>query len=284
MDGLANAVVRPRSGHGMDVGSVRLSIVEIVSAYGALVAWFLVLRRRDGDALWNAPVEKLIRRTHWLPIILQGAIYAYWSLYSEAARVHAPMVAVHVLFAVVYDLLFSYSTERKWRVSLTAIAPAFSLNLFIWYEGEHTWVAFLWLALGLSAKRYVRWRNQHLFNPSALAISLGAVAYLVAPSLFPYRDVVIDFMRAPNMLEIVFLVSLVPLALLGTAPVTVGGLVALLAFHGFHLTPATSPEHFVVTMPSGKVELLPFAFAAPWLLALTLFAGDPATVPRTVAG
>src|SRR5262249_45181040 len=143
--------------------------------------------------------------------------------------------------------------------SLTAIAPAFSMNLFIWYEGAHTWVAFLWLVLGLSAKRYVRWRNRHPFNPSALAISLGAVAFLVAPSLFPYRDVVVDFMLAPNMLEMVFLVSLVPLTLLGTAPVTAGGLVALLVFHGFHLTPVTSPDHFLVTMPTGKVELLPFA-------------------------
>ena len=256
---------------------------ESLAAFGVLALWFWRLRARPATAGQPAPVVWLVRRTHVLPVALQGVLYVYWMLYSEPARVHASVVLIHICFGVLFETLLGFQRDGAWRISLAAVPAAVSMNLFIWYEAERSWVPFVLLAFGLGAKRFILWQGRHLFNPSALAIALGALAASVAPSVFRYEDIASAFSFAPNMLELVFLASLVPLALLRTAPVTVGGFLAMYVLHGFHFTPLESPQSFFVPTAQGS-EPLPFPFWAPWLLTLTLFAGDPATVPRTAPG
>jgi len=92
------------------------------------------------------------------------------------------------------------------------------------------------------------------------------VLCIVLPGMFQYQDISHDFTRPPHMVEAILLLALIPQIRLRTAPVTVGAAVAMIA--------ATVVAFWITGREGGPGPWWP-----PWLLAITLLAGDPATIP-----
>jgi len=214
-------------------------------------------------------------------MVLQGTIYSYWALYDARAVAHIPNLLGQIAFALALDsALFHWTTGRQ-RLSLSAVPLALSVNLFLWFTGEDWILGWLVVAAGLLTKSFIRRDGAHIMNPSAAGLSVLGVLWLVVPRAFPFTEASGPISVPPNMLELVFLLSLVPVVRFRLAPVPLGAAIAMFVFGGLHMAP--SPEtlwHF----PNGVVAPAPFVFWVPWLLTITLFATDPATAPRTTAG
>jgi len=222
-----------------------------------------------------------VRLIHVLPIVLQSIIYAYWALYDADARAHVPNLLGQVAFGLVLDAaLFRWTTGRL-RVSLAAVPLALSVNLFLWFIGPRWALGWLVVAAGLLTKYFVRRDGAHVMNPSAAGLSVLGVLWLIVPRAFRFFEASGPIGVPPNMVELVFLLSLVPVLRFRLSPVPIGAALAMFLFGGLHMAP--SPDalwHF----PDGGVAPAPFVFWVPWLLTITLFATDPATAPRTTAG
>jgi len=222
-----------------------------------------------------------VRLIHVLPTLLQATIYAYWALYDATAVAHVPNLLGQVAFGLALDAaLFRWTTGRL-RVSLAAVPLTLSVNLFLWFTGSRWVLGWLVVAAGLLTKYFVRRDGAHVMNPSAAGLSVLGVLWLVLPRAFPFVEAAGPIGVPPNMLELVFLLSLVPVVRFRLSPVPMGASLAMFLFAGLHMAP--SPDalwHF----PNGHVAPAPFVFWVPWLLTITLFATDPATAPRTAAG
>src|SRR5690242_10144464 len=143
-------------------------------------------------------------------MLLQSIIYAYWALYDSRAVAHVPNLIGQIAFGVALDTaLFRWTTGRL-RVSLAAVPLTLSVNLFLWFDGPRWPLGWLVVAAGLVTKYFVRRDGGHVMNPSAAGLSVLGVLWLVFPGAFPFLEASGPISVPPNMLELVFLLSLVP--------------------------------------------------------------------------
>jgi hypothetical protein len=230
----------------------------------ALGAWLVGLGIRDRLRLPDAGAAE-IKRTHLIPIAVQGAIFVYWAVHWAVVRRHASHVLAQLAFAYVLDILIAWTLRRPWPALFAVVAPVLSANLFVWFVGDDEWESSLLVAIALVSKALLRRDGKHVFNPSAFGAAVLGVLVLTMPDHFGYSDIAFGLSTGPLMPEVMFLVTLVPLALLGIVHVAIGAVLVLSFLHGaFHGGPA-------FTWPG-------------WFLAITIFAGDPATIPKTTTG
>jgi hypothetical protein len=228
----------------------------------ALAAVLLALR--DRLRLPSAR-DAFFKRTHLLPMALQFVFFLYWSVYWPPVRVHGLSVLAQLLFGYALDVLLAWGLRRPWPGLLAVGAPVLSTNLFVWFTGQDLWFSFALIAVALGSKALLRRQESHIFNPSALATALAALLVLCFPARLHHIDIAAGISAPPSMSELMFLATLIPLGLLRTAPIPLGAALAL-----------TLLQKILGHGPG---------FTWPgWFLAITIFAGDPATVPRSPAG
>ncbi len=238
----------------------------LLGGWAALLVLAIPLRPRDYR------VVVLLKPTHFIPAAVQLVLFVYWALYWAEVREHLAYVAAQLAFAYAFDLLLGLTLRRRWLLSFGPMPVVLSANLFVWYPEGHTWLALVLIALALGSKALLRWgegssrAGRHIFNPSAFGIACLGLGWLVAPELLPYFDIAHPLNAPPNMLELIFLLALIPQARVPIVLVSLGALSTMV----------------VATAPGPPIR--PGPMWAPVFLVLVLLATDPATIPRTGPG
>jgi hypothetical protein len=232
----------------------------------ALAAWALALfarlrwrRRRPG-------LDSVVKLTHLLPVAIQILLFAYWALYFRDVLDMLPLILLQLVFAYLFDILLGLTLRDRWTASFGPIPVVLSANLFVWFPPAASWLGLLVIATGLASKALIRRGDRHIFNPSAFGVAVVGLACIVFPAHAPYVDIAHQLNMPPNMLELIFLLALIPQARLPIVLVSLGALPVI--EYGSEIAPFIRPA----------------GFWAPVFLAVVLLATDPATIPKTGLG
>ncbi len=151
----------------------------VVGAGGILAVLALILRRRRP----GLEIEPWIRRPHYVQLLVQLGIFAYWGYAWEAVYDQFPLILTQVVFAYLVELILSWRRYGRWRLGFGPFPIVFSTNLFIWFE-DHL---FVWqlamVALAYVSRDFIRWRRDgkqvHIFNPSAFGLAVVSIALVL---------------------------------------------------------------------------------------------------------
>lgn len=261
----ARAVERADDGafsHGTPHAGYPPGTAAAAAAILSLLAWLaFLLRMRHSDA--ESPIQLAIKPVHLVQAATQASILLYWGQYWRDVPLHVSALAAQLLFAVLLDGCLSLIMRRRWEVGLTVFPIVFSINLFIWID--NSFAALLCVAAAVLSKVFLRHGRTHLFNPSVFGLTVVGAVFLLNPGL-SYASLFNQLNAPPNMGELIILLSLIPLSRFPVALVSIGMFAALRG-----ITSSTGITSPAITFP-------------PMLLAMTLLATDPATIPKTGLG
>ena len=249
----------------------------IAACLGFLWLLFAGFRSRPLNITFN------IKRSHILPMSLQTIIFLYWSVYWVETVDHMSYVAFQLLFAYLIDAALSLQRHKTWGITMGPFPIVFSTNLFVWYQGSQTWCAFAIIAIAIFSKSYLQRGGKHIFNPSALGISVLGILYMVEFSqvgwtnttVFTFVDVSHPLTAAPNMTELILMLALIPQFRFPIVTLSMSALVIMVA-----LGDSFGGANPFAVVPHGPLHPL----WPPVFLAITLLATDPATIPKTANG
>ena len=250
---------------------------SILGAAGVLLAWsvllFGLLRRGQTVAL-----EIVLRRQHYLQAFLQGSLILYWGYYWREAYHAAPLIVAQLLFAYGFDSLISWTHRRTFALGFGAFPIIFSITLFFWFKDPWFYWQFVMVAIGLTAKEFLRWKrdgiNTHIFNPSSFPLAVVSVALLLGNA----TDMTWGFSIAqtefypPHIYLALFLIALPGQFLFGVTPMTFAAVTTAFVFSQLYYL-ATGSYFFV----DAHVPIAVF-------IGMNLLFTDPATAPRTLVG
>lgn len=248
---------RPRAAPPGDVGQLTAATLAV---WLALLLALLAYAR--AGLLARPFFVRQMRLTHLLPALLQCLLFAYWGLYwREFVPRVLPMLALEVAFAVAVDLLFGLARQRRLVLGVGALPIALSTNLFVVFPPGGAFLTLMAITIALASKHFVRLPRGHLFNPSALGLSVVGLLTMVAPALGS-GDTAAEFSLMPNGTAVVLLLALVVQLRLGVAVISIGAALGL---------------GLAAVVLGGQVFDPGWA---PVTLVITLLITDPATSPR----
>ena len=242
-----------------------------------LLAWsvllFGVLRRGE-----TVKLEIVLRRQHYLQAFLQGSLILYWGYYWREVYHAAPLIVAQLLFAYGFDSLLSWTHRRTYALGFGSFPIIFSITLFFWFKDPFFYWQFVMVAIGLTAKEFLRWKrdgiNTHIFNPSSFPLAVVSVALLLADA----TDMTWGFSIAqtefypPHIYLALFLIALPGQFLFGVTPMTFAAVTTTFVFSQLYY--AVTGSYFFV---DAHVPIAVF-------IGMNLLFTDPATSPRTLVG
>jgi hypothetical protein len=250
---------------------------SIVAAAALLLAWsallFGVLRRGQ-----TVTLDVALRRQHYLQACAHSVVLIYWGYYWREVYHAAPLVVAQLLFAYGFDSQLSWTHRRKFALGFGPFPIIFSITLFLWFKDPWFYWQFVMVAVGLSAKEFVRWQrdgvNTHIFNPSSLPLALVSVALLLADAseMTWGFDVAQTQFYPPHIYLVMFLVALPGQYLFGVTSMTMSAVLTTFGFSALYYA-ATGSFFFV----DSHVPIAVF-------LGMHLLFTDPSTSPRTELG
>ncbi|MFN0051132.1 MAG: hypothetical protein ACKV0T_03015 [Planctomycetales bacterium] len=250
---------------------------SILGALAVLGIWQLVLFSSTRQATVAFRVESFIRSTHYIQGILQGTIYVYLSLYWGDIGTYLPLLVAQALVGYLVDMQLCWSRGRPVRLGFAIIPVILSTNLFLWFKEDYFYYQLLMVASAFLAKELVTWnyggRRRHIFNPSALPLSVVSLIILATGQVGLTRgvDLVGAFELPPNFYEVIFLLGLVTQVLFLTTPVSLGAVLAL------YLWFLAGEARYGEPLSATPVQIQVF-------LGLTFLVTDPATSPKSSLG
>jgi hypothetical protein len=237
-------------------------------AYGglALLLWGLILLIlipfRDRDYSFTGR----LKANHLLPVGVQIILFAYWGLYWPEVGPNVLLIGLQLAFALGFDFLLGVSVQRRWVATFGSVPIVLSANLFVWFPANQFYLSMVVIALALLSKALVLRHGRHIFNPSALGIAVVGALCIAMPDVYHYRDIAHQLNLPPNMLEIIFLLALLPQARVPIVLVSLAAVVTIYPLASLHPLMRPGP-------------MWPAIF-----LAITVLATDPSTIPRTGIG
>ena len=258
-------------------GSLRLS-GSLWGAAAGLLLFLLILRRRVARQRRVLSYDVVLRKVHYVQLVMQSCVYAYWGWYWREVYEFVPLILAQLAFAYALDMLVCWWRRDRWILGFGPFPIILSTNLFLWFRDDWFFLQFLMVAVGVLGKELLRWRRDdrltHIFNPSALALFIFSVALIATKSTDITWGVEIasTLHRPPHIYLEIFLLGLVVQALFNVTLVT---LCAAAVLFGLNLlyTHVTGGYHFV----DSNIPVSVF-------LGLHLLVTDPATSPRTNIG
>jgi hypothetical protein len=226
----------------------------------------LLIRDRFAGPRFGQPILKF---THALPATLQLVLFAYWALYWPMVVAHLPALGLQLLFAYTFDVLLAWSLRRPYSPSLGPVPIVLSANLFVWFPARDALLYALVIAVALASKALLRSANKHIFNPSVFGLAVAGTLCVLFHGVMVYDDISHALALPPHMSSLILLLALIPQVRLRTTPVAFGAAFAMLAVM------------FLVCGLTGYCGG-PSPWWPPWLLTITLLAGDPATIPSAL--
>ena len=249
----------------------------VAAVVGILVwtGWLFASRRRSGEPLI---LEFVLRTPHWMQTLAQGALLVWWGMHVEMVRSWAPMILAQLLLAVALEGLFAWTRRGRYIAGLGPIPVIFSVNLFLWFTGPWFFFQFAMIVLVYAGKEFIRWqlggRSRHIFNPSALALFVAAVALIVTGQTEITHGIEIAQSQfvPPQMFLVIFLAAVPAQLLFGVAMMTMPAVLTILTF-GLIYHASTGIYFFY----DAYIPISVF-------LGLHLLFTDPATSPRSDGG
>lgn len=242
------------------------------AAFLTLGLWACALGLRKPVAADRIPVDLVWHSGIWLQAAAQSILFAYWSFYCPEVAGRATTILIQLLFVAAVDMLSNWRSRARLQASSSVLPIMLSVNLFLWHDDRHAWESLVILAVAVLSKSLWRWKDArygHIFNPSAIALSLAGIIYYC---LGRWTYVRLDelFLIPPNFSEIILIAGLLIQFGRGTGVTTLGGIVSMMALD--------------VTLLSIGIHNVPFPFEGQNYVGLTLLITDPATSPRSLAG
>ncbi|MBU0553103.1 sel1 repeat family protein [Myxococcota bacterium] len=240
-----------------------------VTALWTLLLW---LKKRPLSA------DVLIRRAHWVQILMHSTIFIYWGFYYDEVRRIAPLILAQIPLAYLVSLLTAWTLGRRWHLGFGPIPIIGSTNLFLWFKDPWFHWQLVMVALAFMGKDLVRWRRnggkRHIFNPSGLALSVVSLVVILGgdSSITWGNEIATRLQLAPHMFEVIFAVGVTVQLLFGVAWTTLAaaGSVWLI---GLAYTWLTGDWFFTDTT-------IPIAV----FLGMNLLITDPVTSPDNASG
>lgn len=261
-------------------------------ASAGVLAWTTVLyarrRQRVGDlAADGSPVggpgtgltlELAIRRPHWIQLLAQGSVLAWWGWHVRAVYEFAPFILAQLVLAVAVESLFGLARRGRCTLGFGPVPVVFSLNLFLWFHLPWFFFQFAMVVLVYVGKEFVRrqveGRSRHIFNPSAFALAIASLALIATGQTEITQGVEIAQSQyvPPHVFLVIFLAAFPGQLLFGVATMTMP---AVLVIYGF-----SAAYHAATGIFFFHDAYVPIAV----FLGLHLLFTDPATSPRSEMG
>lgn len=266
-----------------------LSFLPRISAYeklvesfwgaaGALLIFWLILRHRVSRAGRTLHYGVVLRKVHYVQLIMQACVYAYWGWYWREVYHYIPLIVAQLVFAYTLDMLVSWWSRDDWVLGFGPFPIILSTNLFLWFRDDWFFLQFLMVAVGVLGKEFIKWKRDgrltHIFNPSALSLFVFSVVLIATKTTGVTWGIEIasTLHRPPHIYLEIFLLGLVVQTLFGVTLVTLASSAVLIGLN-LAYTHFTGVYHFV----DSNIPVSDF-------LGLHLLVTDPATSPRTKFG
>jgi len=257
-----------------DNATLLWTFVGIALALGAWNA-LLAVGLRQGRKL---AIEVVLRKQHYLQACGQGAVLLYWGWHWPQVYAYAPLILAQLLFAYAFDMLFCWSRRDVYALGFAPFPVIFSINLFLWFKPDWSYLQFAMVALGLVAKETIRWnkdgRSAHIFNPSSFPLAVFSLVLLTLgkTNITWGQEIATTQFYPPHMYLAIFLIGLPGQFLFGVATMTMS---AVLATYGFGLL------YFAAT---GIYFFYDSYIPISVFIGMHLLFTDPATAPRSESG
>ena len=239
-------------------------------------AW--MLRRHCVAQKRALSVEFVPRANHYVQMVMHACIYTYWGMYWPEVARHVPLLLAQVLFAYSLDMLMAWSRRGRWSAGFGPIPIILSTNLFLWFRDDWFFLQFAMISIGVIGKEYLRWkrdgRSTHIFNPSAVGLSVFSVILIATNStgITWGEQIAATLHRPPNIYLEIFVLGLVVQGLFAVTLVTLAAASSLLLLNAIY-TGATGVYWFI----DAGIPVSVF-------LGLHLLVTDPSTSPRSKSG
>ncbi len=247
---------------------------SFLAAAGFLLAGLCALwasAARTGRAL---TYEFVLRRVHWVQMIMHSCVFAYWGWYWREVYHEIPLILAQVVFLFVLDMLVCWSRRDKWIAGFGPIPIIFSMNLFLWFRDDWFYLQFVMIAIIVFGKEFLRWKRDghstHIFNPSAFALFLTSVVLLATHNtpLTWGTEISSTFNLPPYIYIEIFLLGLIVQGLFSVTLVTLSAAASLFLLNAAY------------TGSTGLYQFVDFNIHPAVFLGLHLLVTDPATSPR----
>ena len=162
----------------------------LYAANGILVLLFvlLLLYKLSFGQKWDFALN--LRVPNLIQACVQSSIYVFMSQFSPGVGNYAPLIFYQIFFAFVFDFLLSLLVYKNYRFGFSILPIVLSINLFIWFRPQYFYLQLAMVALAIYSKhiivRNIAGRQSHVFNPSGIAMALGAVFILFSGSIRQY--------------------------------------------------------------------------------------------------
>ena len=218
------------------------------------------------------------RSQHYVQAAVQMTLLVYWGWYWPPMRDAALLIVAQLLFAYTFLALLSWSRGRQFVLGFGPFPIVLSTNLFLWFKDEWFIWQFVMIAAGFLGKEFIRWtkngRRTHIFNPSALSLSLVSLGLLIfdGTPLTWGGPIATELFVPPYIYLVIFLLGLVVQSLFAVTLMTLSAVATVFVFSAGYLG-ATGVYYFI----DSSIPVAVF-------LGMHLLVTDPSTSPRTLVG
>lgn len=251
---------------------------SFLGAAAVLLAWnvgLLVSALRKHRVL---TLEIVLRKQHYVQACAHTSIFLYWGWYWRPVYESAHLIIAQLFFAYAFDMLLSWSRRDTYTLGFGPFPIILSTNLFLWFKQDWFYLQFLMIAVGFSAKEFIRWnkdgRRTHIFNPSSFTLTIFSLALILTGTsdITRGKDIAITQFYPPHMYLFLFLVALPGQFLFGVTTMTMSAVLTTYLF-GLAYYAVTGAYYFFDSY-------IPIAV----FLGMHLLFTDPSTAPRTELG
>ena len=147
-----------------------------------LAVWALALGYVSGSRKNELRLTWLLQKQHYIQACAHLSIYIYWGMYWSEVYGHAHLIVAQIFFAYAFESALSLSRTGRYTVGLGPLPIVFSTNLFLWFRDDWFYLQLLTIAIGFSAKEFIRWQRDgksvHIFNPSSFPLAIVSICLI----------------------------------------------------------------------------------------------------------